>query len=39
MIARLERRTRGIPVVAPCEATVEALLALDARRVEFVDPP
>lgn len=39
MIARLEQRTRGIPVVAPCAATIEGLLALGARRIALVDPP
>jgi len=39
MIARLERRTRGIPVVAACAASVEALQALDAGRIALVDPP
>lgn len=39
MIARLEQRTRGIPVVAACAAMVEALEALGARRVALVDPP
>lgn len=39
MIARLERRTRGIPVVAPCAAAVEGLRALAARRIALFDPP
>jgi maleate isomerase len=39
MVARLEQRTRGIPVVAPCSATVEALRGLAARRIALVDPP
>jgi maleate isomerase len=39
MIARLERRTRDIPVVAPCAAMVEGLRALDAPRVALVSPP
>jgi maleate isomerase len=39
MIARLERRTRGIPVVATCKAAVEGLRALGARRVALIDPP
>jgi maleate isomerase len=39
MIARLEQRTNGIPVVAPCAATVEALRVLEASRVVLVDPP
>jgi maleate isomerase len=39
MIARLELRTNGIPVVAPCAAMVEALRALGAGRVALVDPP
>jgi maleate isomerase len=39
MIARLERRTGGIPVVAPCAAAVEALGVLGARRIALVDPP
>ena len=39
MIARLERRTRGIPVVAPCAGVVDALRTLGAGRIELVDPP
>jgi maleate isomerase len=39
MVRRLRRRTRGIPVVTPCAAAVEALHALDARRIALFDPP
>jgi maleate isomerase len=39
MIARLERRTRGIPVVAVCRAAVEGLRVLGAMRIALVDPP
>jgi maleate isomerase len=39
MIARLERHTGGIPVVAACGAAVEGLRALGARRIALVDPP
>jgi maleate isomerase len=39
MIARLEQRTRGIPVVAACRAAVEGLRVLGARRIALVDPP
>lgn len=39
MIARLERRTRGIPVVAACQAAVEGLRVLGARQIGLVDPP
>jgi maleate isomerase len=39
MIRRLRQRTRGIPVVAPCAAAVEALHALGARRIALFDPP
>jgi maleate isomerase len=39
MIVRLQRRTRGIPVVAPCAAAVEGLRALGVGRVALVDPP
>ena len=39
MIARLERRTRGVPVVAACGAAVEGLRVLGARRIALVDPP
>ena len=39
MIARLERRTRGIPVVATCTAAVEGLRVLGARRMALIDPP
>ena len=37
--ARLERRTRGIPIVIPGLAAVLALRALKARRLALVDPP
>jgi Arylmalonate decarboxylase len=36
---RLERRTRGIPVVIPCAAAVTALIALGATRLALVSPP
>jgi maleate isomerase len=39
MIARLEGRTRGIPVVAPCNAAVDGLRQLGASRISLVDPP
>jgi maleate isomerase len=39
MVARLERRTRGIPVVATCRAAVEGLRVLGARRIALIDPP
>ena len=39
MITRLERRTRGIPVVAACGAAVEGLRVLGARRIALIDPP
>jgi maleate isomerase len=39
MIARLEQRTRGIRVVTPCAAAVEALHAVRARRIALVHPP
>jgi maleate isomerase len=39
MIARLERRTRGIPVVVTCRAAVEGLRVLGARRIALLDPP
>ena len=39
MIARLEQRTRGIPVVAPCAATRNALQVLGCRRVALINPP
>src|SRR5215208_265624 len=39
MIARLERRTRGIPVVATCKGAVEGLRVLGARRIALLDPP
>src|SRR5215208_1809804 len=39
MIARLERRTRGIPVVVTCGAAVEGLRVLGARRMALIDPP
>ena len=39
MIARLERCTRGIPVVATCKAAVEGLRVLGATRIALIDPP
>jgi maleate isomerase len=39
MIARLQARTRGIPVVATCAAVVDALRTLGADRIALVDPP
>jgi maleate isomerase len=39
MIARLQQRTRGIPVVAACKASVAGLRVLAARRIALVDPP
>ena len=39
MIRRLERRTRGIPVLAPCAAAVEGLSAFGISRIALVDPP
>jgi maleate isomerase len=39
MIARLERRTRGIPVVVTCKAAVEGLRVLGARRIALIDAP
>ena len=37
--ARLEGRTRGIPVVITCAAAVLALRALGAGRLALIDPP
>jgi maleate isomerase len=37
--ARLEQRTRGIPVVIPCLAAVEALRACGLRRLALIHPP
>ena len=37
--ARLETRTRGIPVIIPCAAAVTALAALGAKRLALVSPP
>src|SRR4051812_41220194 len=39
MIARLERRTRGVPVVAACTASADALPALKASRIALFHPP
>lgn len=39
MLDRLRKRTHGLPVVATCAATVEALRALGAGRLALVDPP
>src|SRR6266478_511576 len=36
---RLERRTRGIPVVITCAAAVTALIALGVTRLALVSPP
>jgi maleate isomerase len=37
--ARLERRTRGIPVIIPCAAAVTALTVLIAKRLALISPP
>ena len=37
--ARLEQRTRGIPVVIPCISTALALRTLGARRFALIGPP
>lgn len=39
MLARLSDRARGLPVVATCAATVEALSGLGVTRLGLVDPP
>jgi maleate isomerase len=39
MVARLGERSRGIPVVAPCAAGIDALHVLAAQRVALVSPP
>lgn len=39
MVARLARRTRGIPVVAASAATIAALRRTGARRIALVSPP
>jgi maleate isomerase len=39
MLARLSERARGLPVVAPCAAAVEALRLFGAARVAVVSPP
>ena len=36
---RLERRTRGIPVVISCAAAVTALIALGVTRLALISPP
>src|SRR5258707_15046878 len=36
---RLERRTRGIPVVITCAAAVTALIALSVTRLALISPP
>jgi len=36
---RLERRTRGIPVVITCAAAVTALIALSVTRLAVISPP
>jgi maleate isomerase len=37
--ARLEKRTRGLPVIIPCAAAVAALTVLAAERLALVSPP
>jgi maleate isomerase len=37
--ARLEARTRGVPVAITCTSAVLALRALGARRLALIDPP
>ena len=37
--SRLERRTRGVPVIITCSAAVLALRALQVRRLALIDPP
>jgi maleate isomerase len=37
--ARLEARTRGIPVVVTCSAAVSALATLGVKRLALVHPP
>jgi len=39
MLRRLEARTRGIPVVAPCAAATKALRLLGANRIALISPP
>ena len=39
MLARLKQRARGIPVVAPCAASVAALRVLGVGRVALFSPP
>ncbi|GGP45342.1 maleate cis-trans isomerase family protein [Streptomyces melanogenes] len=39
MLARLAGRAHGLPVVATCASTVEALRAVGATRICLVDPP
>jgi maleate isomerase len=36
---RLEKRTRGIPVVIPCAAAITALTALGVTRLALISPP
>jgi len=37
--ARLEKRTRGIPVIIPCAAAIAALTLIAAKRLALVSPP
>src|SRR5919198_246795 len=39
MLERLRTRSRGLPVVAPCESIVEALRVLGVGRLALFDPP
>ena len=39
MTARLEQRSRGIPVVATCAAALSALQVLGCQRIALIDPP
>jgi len=37
--ARLQSRTRGIPVAIPCASAIKALIALAAKRLALISPP
>jgi maleate isomerase len=39
MIRRLVERSRGIPVVAPCDGAVDALRELGVERIALISPP
>ncbi|HXQ49850.1 MAG TPA: hypothetical protein VN802_02045 [Stellaceae bacterium] len=39
LVARLERRTGGVPLIVTCLSALAGLTALGARRLAFINPP